>query len=251
MHAYDDRARREAAGPILNKIGALLGNRQLRDVLTQSHPMLDFASVIRDRKVVIINLSIETIGLDAAAMLGALLLSRFEVDLMRVNALPIDAASDTRTSVFLYVDEFQYFGQHLYPRLLNLRKYKLACTLAHQLTIQVSPSVLATILGQVSTLIAFRVSPTDAAIIAPSIGQPPELLLDLKPFRAWLRRHHDLSMHLISTLPPRYPERRNYRKVVTSSRERYARASGPLRVATRAPRQGVAAESRRRTRGRP
>jgi hypothetical protein len=71
----------------------------------------------------------------------------------------------------LYVDEFPSFTTSAFASLLpEARKYGLALTLAHQYVSQVERPIFDAVLGNIGSLIAFRVGANDAPIIAEQIG---------------------------------------------------------------------------------
>ena len=81
-------------------------------------------------------------------------------------------AEETRRPYFLYVDEFHSFTTSAFADMLSeLRKYRLGLVLAHQHTTQLDDAIREAILGNVGTLISFRVGATDAVILAKQFGE--------------------------------------------------------------------------------
>jgi hypothetical protein len=102
---------------------------------------------------------------------------------------------------FVHVDEFQSFGTDTFASLMSeARKYGAYFCLSHQFTDQIAPHVRAAILGNVGTLIVFRVGGADAAFLAPEF-HPMEVntLVDQLPFKAWLRRAMIQRRRLVAT----------------------------------------------------
>src|SRR6185503_18943951 len=92
----------------------------------------------------------------------------------------------SRRDFFLYLDEFHTFTtQSLAGMLSELRKYRVGMVLAHQYLAQIDPAILDAILGNVGTLICFRVGLADAEILAREF-YPFLSLVDL----ASLPNHH-------------------------------------------------------------
>ncbi len=80
-------------------------------------------------KIVIANLSKGKIGEDNAALLGAMLITKFQLDAMTRADIPEEARRD----FYLYVDEFQNFATQSFATILSeARKYRLNLTMANQ-----------------------------------------------------------------------------------------------------------------------
>jgi hypothetical protein len=78
-----------------------------------------------------------------------------------------DVAEKERRDFYVYLDEFQNFTTlSLAIMLSELRKYRVNLVLAHQYLSQLEPEVRDAILGNVATIIAFRVGVNDAEILA-------------------------------------------------------------------------------------
>ncbi|MEP6754949.1 MAG: hypothetical protein ABJA67_05570, partial [Chthonomonadales bacterium] len=69
--------------PIHNKLGLLLANPILRNVIAQPQSRLDFGKAMAEKKVLIVNLSQGELGEDVASFLGAMLVSRIQIAGMR------------------------------------------------------------------------------------------------------------------------------------------------------------------------
>ena len=113
-------------------------------------------------KILLVNLAKGRIGEDVAALLGAMLVSR-----MGLAALSrTDAQEDDRRDFYVYLDEFQSFTTLSLANMLSeLRKYRVGMVLAHQYLSQLDLQIRDAILGNVGTMIAFRLGLTDAEIL--------------------------------------------------------------------------------------
>jgi len=86
-----------------------------------------------------------------------------------------------------------------------------------------SESVRAAVLGNVGTLIVFRVSSADADLLAPEFHPlPAHELADQSPYR-WIRRS-DASHRPIFLESPLYKASNRRRKIVGQSQRRFGRA---------------------------
>jgi hypothetical protein len=78
---------------------------------------------------------------------------------------------ERRRDFFLYLDEFQTFAtKNLTAMLSKLRKYRVSLVLANQYLDQLDPGIRHAILGNVGTIVSFRVGPIDARILAQELA---------------------------------------------------------------------------------
>lgn len=149
--------------PILNKVGALLSHRVIKRILVENQDRISLRQIMDNNGILIVNLSKGAIGSDASNILGGLLLTSLASSAFsRIDILEIE-----RVPHFLYVDEFQVLsGNDLIGELLaQSRKFKLALILSNQFLHQLSQEVRSAVLGNVGTLVAFRLGITDARLM--------------------------------------------------------------------------------------
>lgn len=160
---YPARFRIEAIAPIQNKVGAFLSNPVLSRILTQPKNAFHLRRVMDEGKILLVNLAKGKIGEDTAALLGALLMTR-----MSLAALSrADTTEASRRDFYLYLDEFHSFTTlSLATMLSELRKYRVNMIFAHQYLSQLDLQVRDAILGNVGTMISFRIGVADAEILA-------------------------------------------------------------------------------------
>jgi hypothetical protein len=160
---YPARFRAEAIAPIQNKVGAFLADPILHRIMTQPRSSFDLRRVMDDGKILLVNLAKGKIGGDGAALLGALLVSKIGLTALTRADVP----EDNRRDFFLYLDEFQTFTTlSLATMLSELRKYRVNLILAHQYLSQLGPQLRDAILGNVGTLVSFRLGLADAELLA-------------------------------------------------------------------------------------
>ncbi|MGI8908368.1 MAG: type IV secretory system conjugative DNA transfer family protein [Candidatus Sumerlaeaceae bacterium] len=159
---YGERLRAEAISPVQNKVGAFLSDPILQRILLKPKSSFDLRDVMDHRKILLVNLSKGRIGGDASALLGALLVSRIGLAAMS----RADVRESERPDFHLFLDEFQtYATQSLASMLSELRKYHLCLVLGQQFLSQTDQPVRDAILGNVGTIIAFRVGALDAELL--------------------------------------------------------------------------------------
>lgn len=156
---YPARFRVEAIAPIQNKIGELVVDPILRGIIGQPTNALDLRRLMDSGGVLLVNLAKGRIGEDTASLLGGMLVAQFGLAALSRASL-VEAQ---RRDFYLYVDEFPSFTTAAFALMLpEMRKYRLALTLAHQHLAQVDERTREAILGNVGTAISFRISATDA-----------------------------------------------------------------------------------------
>lgn len=161
---YTERLRAEAISPIQNKVGAFLSHPLLRKILLSPEKPVNLRRVMDEGKILLVNLAKGSLGEDTANLLGSLLISRFDLAaLSRANI-----TESERKDYTLYLDEFHNFTtQSLVLMLSELRKYRLSLVLVNQYLTQIDTSIRDAVLGNVGTLIIFRIGAADAETLAP------------------------------------------------------------------------------------
>jgi hypothetical protein len=186
FEAYPGRFRAEAISPIENKLGSFLLDPFVSRILTSRTSSFDPRAVIEERKVLLVNLAKGKIGEAPAMLFGSLLVSALGVAGLARGDLPPTERSD----FYLYLDEFQTFTTLALAGMLSeLRKYGVALVLANQFLEQLSPEIRSAILGNVGTLVVFRLGAADAGRLAKELGGKIEvddlILLPNRTF--WIR----------------------------------------------------------------
>jgi type IV secretory pathway TraG/TraD family ATPase VirD4 len=161
--SYAPSMRAQVIGPILNKVGAFLSDPTLYRILVSPESSFDFRRLMNSGGVLLVNLSKGKIGEGPARLLGSLLVA--SIGLAGLSRAELSA--EERRPFFVYLDEFQSFATlSLAGMLSELRKYGVGLILANQYLGQLSPEIRDAVLGNVGTLIAFRVGAADAPILS-------------------------------------------------------------------------------------
>ncbi|MCD5385280.1 type IV secretion system DNA-binding domain-containing protein, partial [Candidatus Gracilibacteria bacterium] len=220
----------EAAGPILNKVGQFLSSTILRNVLGQPKNSFSVRWAMDNQKIVIVNLSKGKIGEDASALLGAMMVTKFQMDAMS----RADIAEDKRKDFYLYVDEFQNFATDSFATILSeARKYKLNLVMANQYIDQMQESVRGAVFGNVGSIISFQVGYHDSTILKEVLsGEIAEDdLMNLKKYTIYTKQLIDgmpSNVFSAATFPPNKKNEEvfqsRYKKILSVSREKYAKS---------------------------
>jgi hypothetical protein len=154
---------------IVSKLDGLRNSAFIRQLLSAEKDTLDVRKIMNQRKILLIDASKGHLGLTESRLLGICLMIRiFACALGRTTkqcAIPVR----------LYVDEFQNFVTDSMAAMLSeARKFGLSLTLANQTLSQLASNagredVLASVLGNVGNLIAFRLGVLDAQRLEPFI----------------------------------------------------------------------------------
>jgi hypothetical protein len=177
--------RAEAISPIQNKIGRVLIEPRLRNMLAQPRSTISLRRLMDQGGIVVCNLAKGRLGESVSHLLGALLTSTIaQAALSRA-----DVAVADRRVFHLYADEFQSFATESFALILSeARKYGLTLTVAHQFIEQLPEGLRAAVFGNVGSILACRTGASDAPILTEQIGLGGnDALIDLPNFAAWGR----------------------------------------------------------------
>ncbi|MBL4694196.1 DUF87 domain-containing protein [Candidatus Gracilibacteria bacterium] len=221
-----DKFRVEAISPILNKVGQFLSSHTIRNIVGQPKSSIDLRFCMDKGKIVIINLSKGKIGEDNSALLGAMFITKFQLDAMGRASIP----QDQRKDFYLYVDEFQNFATDSFATILSeARKYRLNLTMANQYIAQMPDEVRDAVFGNVGSILSFQVGFDDAEYISQQYGEEvlPSDLVSLSKYTAYMRLLVDgmpTKTFSLDSLPPQDVEDpiEKIKKITKVSRERYS-----------------------------
>lgn len=175
--SWTEKFQSEAIAPVLNKVGAFTANPVIRNIIGQPKSTFNIRQMMDEGKILIVNLSKGLIGEDNAGILGAFLVTKIQLAAMSRSDIP---DIENRRPFYLYVDEFQNFATDSFATILSeARKYGLNLTVANQYISQMSDTVRNAVFGNVGTMISFRASADDAAILAKQFEpqfEPTDLL---------------------------------------------------------------------------
>lgn len=160
---YSAFFRSEAISPIQNKVGQFLAIPLIRNIVGQTQSSIDFRKIMDKGYILIANLSKGRIGEDNCALLGAMILTKIQLTALSRG----DISESKRRSFYLYVDEIHNFLTLSFADILSeSRKYGLNLILTHQYIEQLDEKIRSAILGNVGTIISFRIGTADAKYLA-------------------------------------------------------------------------------------
>jgi hypothetical protein len=196
----------------------------IRRIIGYPKSTIQLDEIMNQGKIILCNLSQGRLGEDNSSLLGAVLITKFQLAAMR----RVDTNRDLRKPYYLYVDEFQNFATESFIKILSeARKYGLNLMLANQYMSQIPEEVQKAILGNAGTLISFTVGAEDAEIIHKEFSEvfSQNDLVNLARFQIAIKLLVDSQTSrpfLANTLPLPLSVNQNREKVLSVSRERWA-----------------------------
>ena len=233
-----------AAEPVLNKLSEFLDNPLVRNIVAQPN-LVDINRIMQENKLVIASLSRGLLGDDAANLLGSFLLARCRIATLSRASLP----PQERPLTGIVIDEAHNYASTrananiLVSMLSEARKYRVALVLATQFLSQLHQSALAAILGNVSTIITFRVGIPDAHTMERELGKfTIEDLLNLNVGECVVRMGRTESSFNVKVPPPKTPDTCLAEGVIKISRDKYCQPRKAVEQAIRDDALSVVAE---------
>lgn len=193
-----DREQRERTLSTLNKIGAFISDPTIRNSIGQVKTSISLKDIIDKGQILLISIPQGQLGIEKSKLIGSLILSQ----------LHLTALSRTSTNPFhLYIDEVHHFaGSTLTEMLSGIRKFHISLVLAHQYIDQLSRQFFSALIGNVGTIVCFRVGIQDSKILTEEMDLDTQdyRLNRLKPFTAQVREFEGTKF--LNMFPSDYPE---------------------------------------------
>jgi len=222
----------EAIIPLVNKLGQFFSNPLLRNIFGQEENKIDFEYLINSKKIILISLSKGKLGEENSSFFGSMFITKlYQAGISRAS-MP----EEERKDFYLYVDEFHNLVTATFENLFaESRKYGFCIAVAHQYMAQLLPQVMATVLGNVGTMIVFRVGGDDARRLVPEMTPVFHIqdMINLGTREFFIKITIDgetfdpFSAETLSVLPPTHP---SYSETVREqSRRKYARPAAEVK----------------------
>ncbi|PLX41761.1 MAG: hypothetical protein C0605_05370 [Hyphomicrobiales bacterium] len=226
---WNSRQVSEALGPVQNKIGQLLHNPFVCNILGQWKPSINLSQIIEKKRILIVRLSKGTLGEVPSNLLGSLVASGFAQNSMQRTAIP----EDQRHDFHLHIDEFQNFTTDSFAAMFSeSRKYGLTLTIGNQYLDQLDREVRAAVFGNVGNIVSFRVSASDADVLAKEIGRyQPSFYKGMEVGKICarvLRKGEVMEGRIGRTLRDAYSTYKHRANILKQSRQRYGEDRGQV-----------------------
>lgn len=153
--------------PLTDRTWQLTSRRSIRNIIGQAESTIDLVQVIKQNKILLVNLGRATEGTDTAGLLGSLLLNSLW------SAVQAGAADPTNPTM-LYLDEFQDFlNLPIAPAdmFAQARSRGLAMTVAHQFIGQLSRELQDATANNARSTVVFQTGADEARHFARQFGR--------------------------------------------------------------------------------
>jgi type IV secretory pathway TraG/TraD family ATPase VirD4 len=215
----------DAITPLVNKLGQFLSDPMLRNIFGQVENKVDLEKLMNEQKLIFINLSKGSIGEENASFFGAIFITKIK----QAGMARAKLAKENRNDFYLYMDDFQNLVTDTFENILSeARKYGLNLTISHQYVNQLLPKVQQAVMGNVGSIITFRVGGEDAVKLKPEYAPIFDVkdMINLGVGEFYIKMTIDgesydpFSAETLKVLPPPHPSYRE--RIVEASREKYA-----------------------------
>jgi hypothetical protein len=215
----------DAIIPLVNKLGQFLSDPLLRNVFGQKENKINIEELMNNKKIVLINVCKGRLGEENSSFFGAMFITKIKQAGMARATIP----EEQRHDFYLYVDEFHNLVTETFENILSeARKYALNLTVAHQYVGQLIPRVQAAVLGNVGSIIIFRVGGEDAVKLKPEMAPVFDVkdMINLGVREFYVKMTIDgesydpFSAETLKIMKPPHPSYRQ--RIIERSREKYS-----------------------------
>ncbi len=218
-------ARSNMLGYVVSKVGRFVSDEMMRNIIGQQKSGFNLGKIMDEKKIFLANLSKGLTGELNSSLLGLVLVSKMQIAALRRARMP----ESERQDFYLYVDEFQNFTTDSVSTILSeARKYKLNLILAHQYMPQLTDEIKDAVIGNVGTMISFRIGIDDAEFLARQF-EPEFSKFDLGNIdnRQYITRmminDKITSPFKVETVAPREGDKEVVKKIKELSKLKYGR----------------------------
>ncbi len=215
----------DAIIPLVNKLGQFLSDPMLRNIFGQKENKIDLEKIMNEQKILLINLSKGKIGEENSSFLGSMILTKIK----QAGMARAKSESKDLVDFYLYIDEFHNIVTDTFENiLLEARKYGINLIIAHQYMAQLLPKIQQSVLGNVGSIVTFRVGGDDATKLKPEFAPVFDVkdMINLGVGEFYLKMTIDgesydpFSGETLRVLPATHPSYKD--KVVAASRSKYS-----------------------------
>ena len=219
----------DAIIPLVNKLGQFLSDPMLRNIFGQKTNKVNLEELMNEQKIILINLSKGKIGEENSSFFGSMFLTKIK----QAGMARAKMEAKDRKDFYLYVDEFQNVVTDTFENLLSeARKYAINLTIAHQYVAQLPHKIQSAVLGNVGSIISFRIGGDDAVKLKPEFAPVFDVkdMINLGVAEFYIKMTIDgesydpFSAETLKVLPVPYSSNKD--KIIAASRAKYAIPAG-------------------------
>ena len=174
------------------KFGQFVTNSMMRNIIGQAKSAFDFAKVMQEGKILLINLSKGSVGEINSRLLGLIIVSKIQMAALARQKMPKEVK---KKDFFLYIDEFQnYITDSIETILSEARKYRLSLNMAHQYIAQLEGAdrkskVKDAVFGNVGSMMCYKIGAQDAEYMAKEMAPvfSDQDLINLDKYKAVMK----------------------------------------------------------------
>jgi hypothetical protein len=191
------------------KFGQFVTNSMMRNIIGQAKSAFDFADVMSEKKILLINLSKGDVGEINSKLLGLVIVSKIQMAALQRQKLP----KEKRADFFLYIDEFQnYITDSIEIILSEARKYRLGLNMAHQYIAQLEgqdgkSKVKDAVFGNVGSMMSYKIGAQDAEYMTKEMAPvfSEQDLINLDKYKAVMKLSIDTQPSRPFSITPLNP----------------------------------------------
>lgn len=212
--------------PIVNKFGQFLSDPVLKNIFNNPENKIDFVELMDNKKIILINLAKSEIGEENASILGMMFVAKIkQASMTRAK----NSKDRNITECYFYIDEFHNIVTNTFENILSeSKKYGINLTMAHQYTSQLPSKTQQALMGNVGTIITFRVGGEDALKLKPEYAPIFDVkdMINLGVGEFYIKMTIDgesydpFSAEILKVLEPTHASYKE--RIVTASREKYS-----------------------------
>lgn len=203
----------------ISKFGRFMTNITMRNIIGQPKSAFDLRDVMDSGKILLINLAKGEIGEINCNLLGMIFVARLFTSALSRG----DIEENQRRDFYLYVDEFQNFATDTFASILSeARKFRLDLNITNQYIAQIPEPIRDAIIGNVGSLVTFRIGVPDAEFMVKEFEQIADVndLTNIDAYNCYVKLLVDNS--------PTKPFSMQTIKDATPSNEKMGKAIGEL-----------------------
>ncbi len=157
---WADKFRADAVIPTVTKLSQIFSDPLLSRMLSNPQNKINFNTFMKERKIVFVHLATDKIGEENASFVGSLFITQLK------QAGMLRRGKEAEKDFYVYIDDFHALTTDALRQFLSdARKYGICFTISHQYLGQLSEDFQASVLGNVGTIVVFRVTGEDASAL--------------------------------------------------------------------------------------
>jgi hypothetical protein len=198
-----DRSRDSTRAPVMRKLSQLVKHKRLGPMLSARKSNFDADAIIRQSKIVVLDLSTGSASQQVNIVLGTFIIGKIRAAAFRQQFLK----EEKRVRHWLVVDEaknFMHKGMDFEKIFSEARKFKLTLVLANQNVGQMNDDVRNEAFGNAGVLVAFNVDNSDAKLFADRMPNVSVDQITMQGVGECVAKVHNTA-HFIKTDPQHSP----------------------------------------------